>query len=437
MEEDRYGLQLSTASAEAAAAYREGIDLLLAFWPGATAAFERAIMLDPDFALAHAGRARIHAIYQQREPALQTIGRARKLVATRGTAREQSHVATLSLAIEGRGAEALTATLAHLANWPRDAMVMALLLGAFGLLAFSGRADHDTARRDLCDGFAAAYGEDWWFMSNHGWALTEAGELAKGRDITTRAFALRRNNAYAVHALLHAMFEDGSVDEADALVTDWIGGYDRAGMLHGHICWHQALGALDRGDAAKALAVYTDVLRPAMDTAPPLNTLSDCASLLWRLMAEEQPIPPDAWAEVSTYAHNRFAGSTLAFAEMHLVMIAAAMHDNAGLKGRLAAMERRLAEGNLAAGRIVPHMLRALRAFAEGNWRGCARELAPVIGDLARIGGSHAQRAVIEDTYILALIRSGALAQARDMLDARLHRRPSARDTRWRALTDT
>ena len=63
MEEDRYGLELSTASAEAATAYRDGVDLLLAFWPGATDAFERAIMLDPDFALAHAARARIHAIY--------------------------------------------------------------------------------------------------------------------------------------------------------------------------------------------------------------------------------------------------------------------------------------------------------------------------------------------------------------------------------------
>ncbi|MGJ4931864.1 tetratricopeptide repeat protein [Bradyrhizobium sp. HKCCYLS2038] len=435
MEEDRYGLPLSTVSAEAAAAYREGIDLLLAFWPGATDALERAIMLDPEFALAHAARARIHAIYMQREAALQTIKRARDLVAKRGTEREQSHVATLVLAIEGRGTEALTSTLTHLASWPRDAMIMALPLGAFGLLAFSGRADHDAARRDLCDRFASDYGEDWWFMSNHGWALTEAGDVSQGRAVTERSFALRRRNAYAVHALLHAMFEAGALDQADTLVNDWIGDYDRTGMLHGHICWHQALGALDRGDAAGALKVYTDVLVPTMDTAPPLNTLSDCASLLWRLTAEKNAVPDGAWADVASYASPRFAGSTLAFIEMHLMMIAAAINDTAALKGRLAAIERRQAEGMLPAGRIVPHMLRALRAFADDNWRGCARELAPVMGDLARIGGSHAQREVVEDTYILALIRSGALAQAREVLDARLHRRPSARDTRWRALT--
>ncbi len=434
MDEDRYGLPLSTASAEAAAAYREGVDLLLAFWPGAAEAFERAIMRDPEFALAHAARARVHAIYQQREPALQTIGRARELVERRGTPRERSHVATLSLAIQGRSAEALTATLSHLASWPRDAMVMALPLGAFGLLAFSGRADHDAARRELCDNYADAYGDDWWFMSNHGWALTEAGELTRGRAITEHSFALRRQNAYAVHALLHAMFEQGSIDEADALVTDWIDDYDRTGMLHGHIRWHQALGALDQGDSAKALAIYSDVLAPVMVSAPPLNALSDCASLLWRLAADGQSVPPDAWTDLSSYAHNRFAGASLPFVEMRLTLIAAATHDRAALSGRLAAIERRLAEGKLAAGRIVPHMVRALRAFAESNWRGCVDQLAPVIGDLARIGGSNAQREVIEDTYILALIRSGALAQARAVLDARRHRRPSARDTRWRAL---
>ncbi|WP_315758873.1 MULTISPECIES: tetratricopeptide repeat protein [unclassified Bradyrhizobium] len=435
MEEDRYGLPLSTASADAAAAYREGMDLLLAFWPGATDAFERAIMLDPEFALAHAARARIHAIYMQREAALQTIARARDLAAKRGTPREQSHVATLVLAIEGRGTDALTSTLAHLANWPRDATIMALPLGAFGLLAFSGRADHDAARRDLCDGFAADYGEDWWFMSNHGWALTEAGELAKGRAVTERSFALRRHNAYAVHALLHAMFEDGAVDEADALVEGWIGDYDRTGMLHGHICWHQALGALDRGDAARAIAIHLNVLSPAVSAAPPLNTLSDCASLLWRLSLEKHPVAWELWEEIDTYARTGFPTSRLPFVEMHRAMVSAVTEDDVAVNQRLRTFKAQTDGGGSLASSLLPRLYRAFQAFHNESYRVCAEQLAPAQAEMARVGGSHAQREVIEDTYILALIRSGALAQARDLLDARLHRRPSARDTRWRALT--
>jgi hypothetical protein len=57
--QDRYGLALSTSS-EAAAAYRDGIDLMLSAWPGAEEAFDAAIAADSDFALAHAARARLH-----------------------------------------------------------------------------------------------------------------------------------------------------------------------------------------------------------------------------------------------------------------------------------------------------------------------------------------------------------------------------------------
>ena len=55
---DRYGLALTTTSAAARDAYVEGCDLLLSIFPGATAALDRAIAADPDFALAHIARAR-------------------------------------------------------------------------------------------------------------------------------------------------------------------------------------------------------------------------------------------------------------------------------------------------------------------------------------------------------------------------------------------
>ena len=45
--EDRYGLGLSTRSEIAAQRYREGIDLLLSAWPGASEALDAAIEADP------------------------------------------------------------------------------------------------------------------------------------------------------------------------------------------------------------------------------------------------------------------------------------------------------------------------------------------------------------------------------------------------------
>ncbi len=216
--EDRYGLPLSTTSPEAAAAYREGVDLVLAAWTGAAEAFEQAIAADPDFALAHIARARIHTFYQQGDVARKKATLARELVARNGSEREKRHVETLALAIEGQLPAALASTLEHLEAFPRDAIVMSLPMGAFGLFAFSGMADHDQARVDLCGRYAHHYGDDWWYLYNHGWALVENNDLARGRAMIARAFAIREANANAVHGLLHAMFEDGSFDEGDALV---------------------------------------------------------------------------------------------------------------------------------------------------------------------------------------------------------------------------
>src|SRR5882724_6323637 len=160
MHQDRYGLPLTTDSPETAEAYRDGIDRMLSAWPGAAEAFARAIAADPDFALAHIARARIHTFYQQGEAARQQAATARELTARHGTERERSHVETLALAVEGQLAAALTSALKHLEAWPRDAVVMSLPLGAFGLLAFSGMANHDQARQDLCERHAAHFGDD-------------------------------------------------------------------------------------------------------------------------------------------------------------------------------------------------------------------------------------------------------------------------------------
>ena len=203
--EDLYELPISTQSEAAAGAYRRGIELMLSAWPGASEAFDLAIESDPDFALAHVARSRQHLIYAELPAAQEKAAAARRLAAANATAREKSHVEILALTTEGQPAQALENTLAHLASWPRDALIMSLPLGAFGLFAFSGMKDHDSARVGLCERYAQSYGDDWWFLTNLGWSHTENGDVALGRRITERAFSQRRENAHGLHALAHAM----------------------------------------------------------------------------------------------------------------------------------------------------------------------------------------------------------------------------------------
>ncbi|KMO27926.1 hypothetical protein VQ03_30200 [Methylobacterium tarhaniae] len=431
---DRRGLPLSTRSDRAAERYRAGIDLLLAAWPGAAEALDAAIAADPDFALAHAARARLHAVRAESAAARTRITAAAACVAQRGTERERSHVAVLSLAIDGQSEAALARALAHAESWPRDALILSLPLGAFGLLAFSGRPDHDQARVDLCEHHAHAYAaDDWWFGVSRGWAHTENGAVARGRRLTEHGFALRRENANGAHALSHALFEDGAGPEAEALIAGWLPGYDRSGILHGHIAWHAALSALERGDSEGALAIYAEHVRPAVTAGLSLNVITDTVSLLWRLGAYGHDVPAGLWDEVRTYAGPYFAKAGFGFADAHMGLLAAATGDHAAAQARIDALTDLVEAGTLAAGPVVPAICRAALAFADGDHAACARILEPVAAEVVRIGGSGAQREVVEDTLLVALMRTGETAKARALLDRRLHRRPSPRDARWRA----
>ncbi|MCB8820210.1 tetratricopeptide repeat protein [Microvirga rosea] len=432
---DSRGLPLSTTSDRAASRYREGIDLLLSAWPGASEVLDEAIAADPDFALAHAARARLYAIRTEMAKAKAWIATAEEVVARRGSERERSHVEILSLVINGQSAKALERALAHADTWPRDVLILSLPLGAFGLFAFSGMAGHDQARVDLCERHARHFdADDWWFLTYRGWSHAENGNVAHGRALTQRGYDLRRLNANAAHALSHAMYEGGAHEEAEQLIADWLPGYDRSGTLHGHIAWHSALGALERGDPEQALAIYADYIQPSVTAGMPVNVVSDTASFLWRLTAYGHTVPAGLWEAAAAYSRDHFQNAGFAFADVHMALIAAATGDKAAVEQRVKAQMDMIAAGGLAAGPVVPAICRAALAFAEEDYAACVRILEPVAAEVVRIGGSGAQREMMEDMLLLALMRSGQAVKARALLDRRLHRRPSPRDTRWHGL---
>ncbi|MFE1599726.1 tetratricopeptide repeat protein [Methylobacterium sp. ID0610] len=432
---DRRGLPLSTTSDWAAERYREGVDLLLSAWPGAAEALDEAVAADPDFALAHAARARLHAIRGEAAAARARIETAHGIVTRNGTPRERSHVAALALAVTGQSAKALDSALAHADTWPRDVLILSLPLGAFGLLAFSGIADHDQARVDLCERHAAHFApDDWWFATYRGWCHAENGAVKVGRDLAQRGFELRRNNANGAHALSHTLFEDGAGEEAEALIAHWLPDYDRSGILHGHIAWHAALSALERDDPEHALRIYAEHVQPSVTAGLPINVVSDTVSLLWRMQAYGYAVPARLWDEAKAYASPYFTKAGFAFADAHMGLLAAATGDRPAAAARIDALTDLVAAGTLAAGPVVPAICRAVLAFADEDYSGCVRILEPVTAEVPRIGGSGAQREIIEDTLLVALMRSGEAAKARALLDRRLHRRPSPRDRRWHTL---
>lgn len=431
---DRYKLPLSTESSIAAERYQEGVDLLLSTWPTAGETLDQAIEADPAFSLALAARARLHAIQGEVTQAKAKIARAAELVSANGSERERSHVNVLSLAINGQATAALAGAMEHTDFWPNDILIMSLMLGAFGLLAFSGRADHNQARVDLCEKHAKHFGaDDWWFSTYRGWSHGENGNVRLGRELAERALELRRKNTNAAHALAHVMYEQGASDDAERHLAAWLPEYGRSGVLHGHLAWHGALIHLERGDTERALQIYDQEIAPTVNLGVPINVVSDTAAFLWRLGAYGYDVRPELWRDAARYASGYFQQPGFPFADAHMAIIAAATGDTSALLAREKKLSELVESGALAAGPVVPAICRAVLAFAEGRYAECGRLLETVAHDAVRLGGSGAQQEIVEDTLLVAWMRAGEAAKARAILEERLNRRPSPRDSRWLA----
>ena len=430
---DRFGLALTTDSPHAVESYIRAVDLLLSANTGAETLLDAALDADPDFALAHIARARLCQVQARIPEAKEAATRARDL-AERVTPRERGHIETIALVIDGLGAQAMARLEAHVAEYPRDALALSPALGVFGLLGFSGRVDHHEAQLALLLRLAPQWDEDWWFLTYLGWARIETGDVVTGAHEVERALALNPHNAFAAHARAHGYYEAGDAESGAAFIEAWLPGYDRQSQLHCHLSWHRALFELACGRPEQARALYEDAIRPAVSYAPPLFNLADAASFLWRWkIYGEMPPLDDAWGEVIAHAARNFPRAGIPFADVHAALAEAASSDDAALATRITQLGELLEGGRLPQGAIVPALCAGAAAFARGDYDGATESLGIALPELARIGGSHAQRELFEDTYIAACLRAGRDDKAAERLSARLERRPSARDSGWLA----
>jgi hypothetical protein len=420
---DRYGLPLTTSSATARDAYVDGVDRLLAAQPGAEARFAHALDVDDGLAVAAIGHARCLALHGRMAEAREAAADARTRAAG-GSRRERQHVETLALSIEGRLAEAMTATRAHLAEFPRDAMVLAPVTGVFGLIGFSGDLDREQQLLALLDSLAAHYGDDWWFLGLHAFASIEAGQVEAGRRRVERALALNSGSANAAHVFAHACYESGTDADGAAFLDSWLPAYPREGTLHCHLWWHVSLFAIARGDLETASTVYAERIAPGVSWGPPMNTLTDGASLVWRAELAGALRRGEAWRALREYARISFPRPGVPFVDTHAALACAVAGDSDALATLGQALRESDGAGRHPAASVVAALADAFTAFAHADYAGTIARLVPVLDEHVRIGGSRAQRDLVELTLLAAYRRAGR----REDAEAMLSRRPARRD---------
>jgi tetratricopeptide (TPR) repeat protein len=415
---DRYDNPLTTSSIAARDAYVDGVDRLISADIGAEEAFHRATEADPNFALAYVGMARAAQISARIPEAREAIAKA-KDAAERTSTREKSHVAAMSHLIAGRGADAYRAILEHTADHPRDALVVQPCAGVFGLIGFSGQPGREAEQLAFLNHLAPHYGDDWWFTCVHAFAQVEAGQIAPSIEKIERSLAGNPRNAHGAHIRAHIYYENGETGAGYHYIDGWRDDYDKRAPLHCHISWHTALWAMEEGDWDRAWEVYDTDVRPDGAWGPPINVLTDAASFLMRSEFAGGPPQSERWRQVSAYARKLFPEPGIAFADMH----AALAHAMAG-DGE--ALEKVIRDAKGPASDVVSKAGEAFRAFARQDWTATVAALNPIMSEHERLGGSRAQRDLLEFMYLCALLREGRDEEARRLIAMRRPKKVSS-----------
>ena len=416
---DLYGLRLTT-SPEAATHYNDGLRALLAVRRGGVESVAAAVAIDPTFALGHATLA---LMGHELGAAVNLPARVASALrhARRSTERERSHVHAVVAHLQGDS----TPLIAHLETYPRDALLLSV---AVPTIAFSGVTQVPSQAWEIVERSRPAYGDDWWFCGLLGFIRQEQGRFDEAMDLAVRSLAENAGAGHSVHARAHVHYETGDHDAGLAWITDWINtsGPDADNLAH--FSWHAALHELSNGDLLAVRRRFENELAPPRVTG--CRALVDSASLLWRWSltpgAEGVPDAADVLAQVSS---SDLLEPDTPFLAMHAALGLCA----AGDVDRLLLLRRRCAGHDVRVLREVAATLcDALLVMQRGAPGAAADQLATIASSSWQLGGSDAQREVIEDTRIAALIAAGRNGEAAGMLDARLDRRHARRDQLWR-----
>jgi tetratricopeptide (TPR) repeat protein len=328
-----------------------------------------------------------------------------QLTALDKDSRQERHATAIRIAVDGDYAAACRVYDAILLEHPADELALGVghvfdyLLGnPAGLRARATRAL--AAWRPDSPTYPAA-------LSLYAFALQECGDYSEAEEVARRAIEREPYDLRAHHAVAHVMEMQGRFEDG----VRWMGGrspyWTGAGAASVHLWWHLALYHIELGQPDNALAVLDHRMR-----GDGSSELIDASALLWRLhlhgvdcASRFAPLAA-SWAPHAADAH-------CAFNDLHAMMAFAGAGRWDCAERLLAAQLRRIERSAGVTNEDMTRLVglpacRALAAFGRGDYAGAESLLRGLPPVAHRIGGSHAQRDILQLTRAAAFGRRRA-----------------------------
>ncbi len=402
---DRQSNALSNATARAASLFDDAVRGFNIYCGDPLARLDEAIADSPAFAQAHLFKSFILALATEPAATAQARKIAHGLLTPGMNEREVSQFAVLEQLLAGNWGAAASDMDFHNMRYPRD--LVALQVGH--LMDF-----YRGSARNLRDRVARIVPR--WTKDDPGYhavigmyafGLEETGDYGRAEEAGRHALDLEPLDAWAHHAVAHVMEMQGRVQDGIGWMTAREPYWARDdNFLKVHNWWHGALCHLDLGQADMALALYDGPIRASRSHV--VLDLIDASALLWRLHLCGHDVG-DRWLELSVCWDEHADGQLYPFNDLHAAMAYLGAGRDARLDELLAAARSHaagLVETAHWTRTIGLPLIRGFVAFWRGQYQTCLEALHPLRFVANIIGGSHAQRDVIDWTLVEAALRA-------------------------------
>jgi len=421
---------LSGATGEAVGAFDAAVRAFTLVYGDTLGLYDAARAAAPNFVMAHLGKAWVLALASDPLLAQEAHGVLEVARALPRNARESAHLAALSHAVSGHRASAVAVLDRHLMAYPFD------LIAHMAALQMDGHLGRFPLARARCaralPRWSKAQENYGILLSFYAFGLEEAGDYAQAEEVGRAAAELEPHGYWPHHCVSHVMEMTGrpqlGIDWMQARQPFW-SAKDNNNRVH--IWWHKALFHVELGQYAAALEIYDGPLLAAM--RPAGLSICNATSLLWRLEMLGCDVSP-RWQPLAERWRGHANGSLYVFCDIHAAMAQLRVGETEGFERRRALMRDTAADRSELAPLyrdIGLPLIEALAAFQHGAYAQAVDRLLPARFELWKMGGSHAQRDVIDWTLAEAATRAGlrdvALSLAHERLATRPHSVPNRR----------
>ncbi len=426
---DIRGNPCSSQHAAARDAAEQALWRMMSFYDTPLADLDAAAQADPGWMLPHVMKAGF--LLSLTEPSLVAeaqahLQRAQALL-NHATPREKAHLEAVQAVLDGRWQQACRIWDAVLLEHPRDALALQwshlwdFYRGdAHGLRQRPARALPEWNETDPLFPYALAL---------YAFGLEESNLYPQAEEAARRALAINARVPWAVHAAAHVMEMQGRFEDGAAWLRQQQPHWAEGNGFACHLWWHKTLFRLEAMDTVGALRLVDSHL--SGDALQVTLNRVDAVSMLWRMQLLGEDVAAQFAQVLKTWALPHEYAGHYAFNDVHVVIAllgAGEVHRAETWLARCA--ERALQptdagkSNHLMSREVGLPLMRGLVALQHGDADGAVDLMAPVRAQAARLGGSHAQRDLIDQTLLAAAAQGGRFSLGRGLLNERTMAKP-------------